>query len=135
MGEKEEFIKELKERIRKSDELFLVATKLLKDGFLEDAASRAYYSLFHLLTAYLLLEGGMTKTHKGLLNRIGLKIKDGLMSPKIGKVLRILFQYRETADYGIFTFFTNEEISNIFKELEEIRTEIKEKHLKIEELQ
>ena len=134
MGEKEEFIKELKERIRKSDELFSVATKLFHEGFLEDAASRAYYSLFHLLTAYLILEGGTTKTHKGLLNRIGLKIRDGKMSKQIGKVLRTLFQYREAADYGVFTFFTEEEISNILNELDEIRSEIKDKHLAIETL-
>ena len=134
MGEKEEFLKELKERIRKSDELYLVAKKLFKDGYLEDAASRAYYSLFHLLTAYLILEGGTTKTHKGLLNRIGLKIKEGKMSKKIGRVLRTLFQYRETADYGIFTFFTEDEISVMLKELDEIRAEIKEVNLNIENL-
>ncbi len=132
MGEKEEFLKELKERIRKSDELYIVAKKLLDDDYLEDSASRAYYSLFHLLTACLLLEGGTPKTHKGLFNRIGLKIKEGKMSKKVGKVLRTLFQYRETADYGIFNFFTKDEISTILKDLDEIRIEIKKIHLKIE---
>jgi uncharacterized protein (UPF0332 family) len=134
LGEKEEFIKELLERIRKSDELFQVAKKLHADGFLEDSISRAYYSLYHLLITYLLLEGESPKTHKGLLNRIGLRIKEGKLPDKIGKLLRTLFQQRETADYEIFMFVSADEVTSLLKELDQVREELKKKYLNLEKL-
>jgi hypothetical protein len=132
LGEKEQFINELKERIRKSDELFLLAKKLFEEGYIEDAISRAYYSLYHLLTTYLLLQGETQKTHKGLLIRIGFEIKEGKLNKNVGKILRTLFQDREIADYDIFSFFSKEEVSNILNELEIIREEIKENQLNLE---
>jgi len=109
--------------------------KLYKDGFLEDSLSRAYYSLYHLLITYLLLEGEAPKTHKGLLNRIGLKIKEGKLTDKIGKLLRTLYQQRETADYEIFAFVSADEVAVLLEELDQIREEFKKINLNLEELQ
>ena len=44
-------------QIDKSREKLSAAKALLKDGFIDDSISRAYYSMFHAASAVLLSEG------------------------------------------------------------------------------
>jgi uncharacterized protein (UPF0332 family) len=48
-----------------------VARHLMKEGFYDDAVSRAYYSMYFSTVALFLTRNIRVKTHKGLIARVG----------------------------------------------------------------
>lgn len=78
------------------------AHSLLKDGFYDDAVSRAYYSMYFATTALFLARNIRVKTHRGLIARFGQEfIEKGLIERHFGKILRIAEELRSEADYSI----------------------------------
>jgi len=59
------------ELLRKSEQRLVAARYLLEEGFYEDSASRAYYSMFFAATALLLTRGITVRTHRGLIATFG----------------------------------------------------------------
>jgi uncharacterized protein (UPF0332 family) len=47
------------------------AKRLFRDGFCEDAASQAYYAMYHAAKACLALEGSSPRTHEGVITEFG----------------------------------------------------------------
>jgi len=82
------------------------ANELLKMGYLNDAASRAYYSMFYAAQALLLasdapIKATIGKTHGGLINAFSEHIVNkGIVSKDIGKLLSIAHKNRLLADYS-----------------------------------
>lgn len=73
----EEEIELLIERAKRRLE---AAYYLFKDGFFEDAVSRAYYSMYFAAKALLLKRDITVKTHKGQLTKFGLEfVNEGLL--------------------------------------------------------
>ena len=65
-------------QIEKSNEKLDAAKTLLREGFIDDAISRAYYSMFHAASAVLLSEGITVESHSALKTMFGLHfIKTG----------------------------------------------------------
>lgn len=53
---------------------------LLKNGFRDDAVSRAYYSMYFAATAMFLARGIQVRTHRGLVARFGREfVETGLL--------------------------------------------------------
>jgi hypothetical protein len=50
-------------QIEKSNEKLDAAKTLLREGFIDDAISRAYYSMFHAASAVLSSEGITVESH------------------------------------------------------------------------
>lgn len=75
-----------------------VAEKLLEDGDLADAVSRAYYSMFHSARAVLLVEGSRPKTHQGVISELGRLFRDEIDRGLISSMSEIQ-SLREDADY------------------------------------
>ena len=72
---------------------------LLNGGFLDQAASRAYYAAFHAAEAALLRLGETRSSHAGLIAAFGsLVVKAGGFEPSIAALLRELFDLRNDAD-------------------------------------
>jgi len=78
----------------------LAANDLLKMGYLNDAASRAYYSMFYAAQALLLVSDApvkptIGKTHSGLINAFSEHIVNkGIVSKNMGKLLSIAHKSR-----------------------------------------
>mgnify|MGYP001500438461 CR=1 FL=1 len=113
-------------QIEKSTEKLNAAKLLLKDGFIDDAISRAYYSMFHAASAVLLSAGISAESHSALKNMFGLHfVKTGKIDKKFSRWLNKLKDERENGDYDIFTSFDSEDARIDIQEAEEFLEEMK----------
>lgn len=113
-------------QINKSREKLDAAKSLLKEGFVDDAISRAYYSMFHASSAVLLSDGITAETHSALKNMFGLRfIKTGKIDRKYGRWLNRLKDERENGDYDIFTSFEHEDAKVNIQQAETFLEEMK----------
>jgi uncharacterized protein (UPF0332 family) len=113
-------------QIEKSREKLDAAKTLLREGFIDDAISRAYYSMFHAASAVLLSEGITVESHSALKTMFGLHlIKTGKIEKKYGQWLNKLKDERENGDYDIFTSFELEDAKNGVNEAEEFLEEMR----------
>jgi uncharacterized protein (UPF0332 family) len=113
-------------QINKSKEKLEAAKSPIQDGFIDDAISRAYYSMFHAASAVLLSEGITVESHSALKNMFGLHfIKPGKINKKFGRWLSRLKDERENGDYDIFTSFDDEDAKVDIEEAEKFLEEMK----------
>lgn len=113
-------------QIEKSHEKLRAAKVLLQEGFVDDAISRAYYSMFHAASAVLFSEGITVESHSALKTMFGLHlIKTGKIDKKYGRWLNRLKDERENGDYDIFTSFDFGDAENDIKEAEKFLEEMK----------
>lgn len=116
----------IKSQIAKSHEKLEAAKSLLKEGFYDDAISRAYYSMFHAASAALLSEGITVGTHSALKTMFGLRfVVAGKIDKKFGRWLNEIKDERENGDYDIFTSFEDDDAKKAITEVEEFLKEIK----------
>lgn len=82
----------------------LKAARTLRDaGLFDDAASRAYYAAFHLISAALLCLGVQAGSHNGVAALLGQHlVKPGLLPPELSKEFALLLGLRNQADYNRF---------------------------------
>lgn len=74
---------------------------LAREGFSDQATSRAYYAAFFAAEAALLSLGETRSKHSGVIAAFGrLVVKDGGLDPEVAGVLRQLFELRNAADYS-----------------------------------
>src|SRR4030042_2039072 len=112
-------------QIEKGKEKLDAAKVLLREGFIDDAISRAYYGVFHAASAVLLAEGITVDSHSGLKTMFGLRlIKTGKIDKKYGRWLNRLKDERENGDYDIFTSFNQEDAQESINEAEEFIEEM-----------
>lgn len=113
-------------QIEKGKEKLGAAKALLREGFIDDAISRAYYCMFHAASAVLLAEGITVDSHSALKTMFGLRlIKTEKIDQKYGRWLNRLKDERENGDYDIFTSFDREDAENSITEAEEFIQEMK----------
>ena len=126
--EKIEDIQELaKVYLEKAEEKLRNAKVLLKEKFVDDAISRAYYSAFLSAKALLLLLGSDVKTHSGLITMFNLKVvRGGLLPREIGRYLSELFEARQTSDYSPISLFDIEDAKEYIKKAELLLSAVKE---------
>lgn len=113
-------------QIEKAEKKLGAAKSLMNDGFVDDAISRAYYSMFHAASAVLLAEGVTVETHTALKTMFGLRlVKSGKLAKKYGQWLNKLKDERENSDYDIYTAFEKEDGERAIQEAEEFLVEMK----------
>jgi len=105
----------------------LKSAKLLEEnGELEDAASRAYYAMFHATRALLFSKGMNAKTHKGTISLFGEKIvKQGIMSEEYADALRKAFDLRQKSDYEIYAETSVELVKEVINNAEQFIERVK----------
>ena len=92
----------IKNMVCKSTEKIIVAKDLYKQKHYEDSASRAYYSIFHILSAVLFTKGLTYSSHKGIISSFNREfIKSKLIPEILFKNIEKLFEYRQISDYEI----------------------------------
>ena len=52
-------------------------------------------------------------------------VKTGIVDTKYGKIINDAFENRSDNDYGLFVDFTNDEVQEMYKEMQEFINEIK----------
>jgi uncharacterized protein (UPF0332 family) len=102
----------------------VAAEDLLKLGHYSDAASRAYYAVFHSVRAMLQSEGLNAESHSGLITLFGLHfVKTGKWPRKFSKYLQNLKDDREEGDYGVYSTLDEEDARTAIREAKEFLTE------------
>ena len=90
----------LKAMIEKAQSKLNVAKKDFESGFFGDASSRAYYAVFHAMTAVLAEKGLVFSSHAQTIGAFNRKfIKENIFPPDTYKIIQRLFDNRQMADY------------------------------------
>lgn len=110
------FVKASLERAEKA----LKSAKLLEEnGELEDAASRAYYAMFHSARALLFSKGVSARTHSGTISLFGEKIvRQGILNEEFADMLRKAFDLRQKSDYELYTELDAKLVNEVIKNAE-----------------
>ena len=116
-----------KKYIENAEEKLEAAEYLLRGRFYNDAASRAYYSMFYSARALLSLKEIYPKAHKGVILKFGLEfVKKGFVEAVYGRALSHAKDRREVADYDIEKNIREEEAESIVEDAEKFLVRIKE---------
>lgn len=104
-------IEELLERARLSQK---AAANLLRDGFANFAASRAYYSMFYIAQALLLSKDMSFSSHSAVIAAYGKEFaKTKLLSPEFHRLLLEAQDRRNIGDYGMIGGIEDDEAQEI----------------------
>jgi uncharacterized protein (UPF0332 family) len=96
--------------IDKAKRSLKAAKKLYKDGDIDFAASRAYYSLFYVASALLLSRGLSFSSHSGVIANFGKEFaKPRILDPKFHNYLIDAQDRRNIGDYEIVYTVTDEQ--------------------------
>ena len=110
-------IEALLEKARRSQK---AAAKLFKDGDVDFAASRAYYSLFYTAEALLLSRGLSFSSHSAVIANFGkVFAKTGVFNPKFHRYLTESQDRRNIGDYSVLAEVTKEEVREMLGWAEE----------------
>jgi hypothetical protein len=106
----------------------LKSAKLLEEnGQLEDAASRAYYAMFHAARALLFSKGVTARTHRGTISLFGEKIvKQGILDAEFADMLRKAFDLRQKSDYELYTELNAELVKEAIRNAGKLTEKVKE---------
>jgi len=95
--------------VQKADSALRAARALLGLGFADECVARAYYGVFHLVSAVLLTEGLEARSHQGVDHLFNLHlVRTGRLDPTLAKAFARLAQFRLQADYSRAFRFTRE---------------------------
>ena len=101
-------VEALLEKARRSQK---AAAKLFKDGDVDFAASRAYYSLFYTAEALLLSRELSFSSHSAVIANFGKEFaKTGVLNPKFHRYLTESQDRRNIGDYSVLAEVTKEEV-------------------------
>jgi uncharacterized protein (UPF0332 family) len=90
----------IKEIINKSNIKLLAAKKLYEANLYDDSVSRAYYSIFHSISALLLTKELSFSSHKEIIGNFNKEfIKNNIFPANFSKMIKYLFDNRGNADY------------------------------------
>lgn len=96
--------------IKKAKRSQKAAAKLFKEGDIDFAASRAYYSLFYTASALLLSRGLSFSSHSGVIANFGKEFaRTRVMDPKFHNYLIESQDRRNIGDYSIAAEVTDDQ--------------------------
>ncbi|NEX23630.1 HEPN domain-containing protein [Thiorhodococcus mannitoliphagus] len=86
------------------------AELLFKEGLNGDAASRAYYAVFHAISALHLANGNTFSSHAQLIGRFNKDfVRTGLFAPEYTRIVTRLFEDRQLGDYDAVTAMADDQ--------------------------
>ena len=111
----------IRQMLGKALEKLKTARTNLDSGHYDDTVSRAYYAVYHAISAVLLSKGLHYSSHGqtiGAFNREFIKTK--IFSASFSKTLKKLFKERQIGDYDFQTFIDEDTAEEDLKEAEKI---------------
>ena len=115
------------DEVARAAQALQAARALLAAGLYNDAVSRAYYGVLHLLRAALLTKGVESKTHAGAIHQYNVElVRAGLVPATHNRVLAGLQRARELADYDAAVTFTEDDARAAIADAETVASAIRE---------
>jgi len=116
--------------LAKAERMLQAAEGSLRDGLVESAASRAYYSAFHAIQALLKSIDQTYSKHSGVIAAFHREfVKTGIFPRKFGKALTRMIKHREIGDYSYILELdpdqVREDVQNAKEILDSIRRYLK----------
>ena len=103
-------IERCKYRMKKSHENYITAELLLKEGDYDTALNRAYYSIFHIINALLILDNLNFKSHSAVIAKFReTYIKTNIFDKNMSVIIGGLFEDRNDSDYTDFFWASKED--------------------------
>jgi uncharacterized protein (UPF0332 family) len=92
----------------------------LTGGFETAAINRAYYACYYCIIALLNTKEVVPRSHQGTHAKFNeLFVKSGIFSPTISKIVTLLFDYRQKADYDIYIDVSEDEARDLISKATE----------------
>ena len=119
----------LKAKIDRSREDLTDARDLFQQEKYRLSINRAYYAVFHIISATLAAMGQERRKHSSVEAAFHqYLIKSGLLEPEYGVTYKLARKWREDADYAIDAIFTEEIAGDILEQCEFLAKRV-ERHL------
>jgi len=119
----------VRELLDKSEQSINAADLLLRDGYHDFAASRAYYAMFYAVEALMLDRDLSFSKHSAVIAAFGKHfVKTGVFDSRFHRSLLNAFDLRNAGDYGITHTACEEKVNQTIAEAGELLAEIK-RHL------
>ena len=112
-------------RLEKAKEALTEAKGIIELGFWRVVANRLYYACFYAVSALLIKEGIIARTHSGVINQLSLHfVKKGLISAERGELYGQLFDIRQTGDYSDRISIEEQDVVPLLEPAEQFIAEI-----------
>ena len=106
--------------LEKADRAIAAGESGLANGFVEDAAGRAYYAMFYVAEALLNERGLRFRKHGGVHSAFGEHFaKTSLLDPRYHRWMLAAFNKRIAADYGVDVELSVQEVEAILAQARE----------------
>ena len=115
----------LKAKLDRSREDLDDARDLFQQGKYRLSINRAYYAIFHIVSATLVAMGHVRSKHSGVEAAFHQHlIRPGLLEPEHGVTYKLARKLREDADYGMGKIFTEEIARDILQQCEYLAKQV-----------
>ncbi len=112
---------EVDELLEKARQSLDAAESLMRDGFVDFSASRAYYAMFYSLEALLLNKNLSFSKHSAVISFFGKDfVKTGLFEQKFHKYVLEAFDLRNVGDYGAMHAVPKEKAEELMSNAREL---------------
>lgn len=112
--------------LERAEQSIQAAKELVRNGYYDFAASRAYYAAFYGATALLLSEGLDFSKHSAVIAALHQRfVKAGRLSQEQGKDLNWLFEIRSVGDYGGTAHVSQPEAERAIEAAEKFLTSVR----------
>ncbi len=119
----------LKAKLDRSEEDLNDARDLFQQGKYRLSVNRAYYAVFHIVSATMAAMGHVRSKHSGVEAAFHqYLIRPGLLEPELGVTYKLARKLREDADYGIGKIITEEIAKDILERCGYLAIQVK-RHL------
>ncbi len=117
----------IKNILLKCNDKFTISKELYELKHYDDAVSRAYYAVFHILNAVLFTKGLTFSSHKETIGAFNKEfIKTEIFPKKFSEKIKKLFEGRQISDYDVKKYIDKETAEESIKDTEEIISKCKE---------
>jgi len=118
---------DVQELLEKAGQSIGAAELLLKDGYIDFAASRAYYAMFYAVEALLLSRNLAFSKHSAVIAAFGKEFaKTGTIDPKYHRAILSAFDLRNAGDYGSIHSVSVEKAQHVIDDAHEMLIEIRQ---------
>lgn len=100
--------------IDKAKDSLGAAQTLIRDGYYDFAASRAYYAMFYIAEALLMQSGQSYNKHSAVISAFGREYaKTGIMDSKFHRWLIDAQDFRNIGDYGVEAHVSKDDVNSV----------------------
>jgi uncharacterized protein (UPF0332 family) len=113
--------------LAKAERMLQAAEGSFRDGLVESAASRAYYSAFHAIQALLKSIDQTYSKHSGVIAAFHREfVKTDIFPRKFGKALTRMIKHREIGDYSYILELDPDQVREDIQNAKDILTSIRQ---------